>query len=408
MKPKRKYIPLYFSYTRCDDFAAYLSQMAAKGWQLKRLGAFMEFEQAEPASEKYDVQVFLSNGDLDYIPNPYTEEFSDYCKNAGWELIAYYKYYVVLKRLEADAVPIFTHAERITNAYQADRKIPIVRILISIALTAVCFILYHQSGLTPLFTLYLLYCVFHLILHAGTLLYLNHWKELKFRELSESKKVYCGSGSVKPLSFVVYNIFLCLLIVFAVCISVQNSSANYREKEKRQAEETERIANITLEEINIQTEIEPKGERIDNTYFEVIIPEGWTYQDWRRGLEKDYALSFQWANATKDQTDMDDSGQDNSFLPVVHFDFRDADKPMAESLRMNINPIAEVHITVNGRYWTGFHGHYTNSGNYTCFLETTDGSHMMVVWITTNSNVPFTLEDEGLQTILASMHYTGD
>jgi len=109
-----------------------------------------------------------------------------------------------------------------------------------------------------------------------------------------------------------------------------------------------------------------------------------------------------------DQTDMDDSGQDNSFLPVVHFDFRDADKPMAESLRMNINPIAEVHITVNGRYWTGFHGHYTNSGNYTCFLETTDGSHMMVVWITTNSNVPFTLEDEGLQTILASMHYTGD
>ena len=401
---RRKIIPLYFSYTRCDDFAAYLSQMAAKGWQLKKLGAFMEFEESEPAYETYDVQVFLSNGDLDYIPNPYTDEFSDYCKNAGWELVAYYKYYIVLKRLETDAIPIFTPAERIANAYQGDLKNPIARISISIALAAVCLFRFQNYGLTSPVGLYILYCVFHIILHAGTLIYLSSWKSRKFRELSETGKVYCGNGSVKPFSFIVYNIFLGVLIAFAVFVFVQNSYAGYREEKKRQAEEAEAIAGIELDEINIQTEIEPKGERIDNTYFEVIIPEGWTYQDWRRGLEKGYGLSFQWANATRNE--VYGSGRNDTLPPEVHFNYRDIAIPMAESLRMNVNPIAEVSITVNGRCWTGFHGYYSDGGGYTCTLETPDGSHMLEIWLTGSDSL--ILEDEEFLTILAGMHYTGE
>ena len=79
---------------------------------------------------------------------------------------------------------------------------------------------------------------------------------------------------------------------------------------------------------------------------------------------------------------------------------------MAESLRMNVNPIAEVSITVNGRCWTGFHGYYSDGGGYTCTLETPDGSHMLEIWLTGSDSL--ILEDEEFLTILAGMHYTGD
>ena len=55
MSAARKTVLRTFGYMRCDDFASYLSAMAAKGWHFKEWGVGLTFEKGEPEQAVYAV-----------------------------------------------------------------------------------------------------------------------------------------------------------------------------------------------------------------------------------------------------------------------------------------------------------------------------------------------------------------
>ncbi len=123
MKNKnRKIVRKPFSYLQCDDFAAYLSDMAAKGWHFKEWGAGLVFEKGEPEQAVYAVEVFIHGSQYDLKPDDHTMNFSDYCEAAGWKLVDAKMKFCIFKQIRPDAVPIVTEQERLENATKAYRK----------------------------------------------------------------------------------------------------------------------------------------------------------------------------------------------------------------------------------------------------------------------------------------------
>ena len=71
----------------CDDFAKYLSDMAAKGWHFVEWGAGLKFEKGESEQVVYAVEVFQKASENDLRPEPNTQEFAEYCEAAGFQLL---------------------------------------------------------------------------------------------------------------------------------------------------------------------------------------------------------------------------------------------------------------------------------------------------------------------------------
>ena len=107
-----------FDYMHCDDFARYLSEMAAKGWHFKEWGAGLKFEKGEPAQVKYAVEVFTKASENDLRPEPNTQEFAEYCEAAGWKLVDAKQKFCIFKKIDANAVEILTPEERVNNAFK--------------------------------------------------------------------------------------------------------------------------------------------------------------------------------------------------------------------------------------------------------------------------------------------------
>ncbi|MBR6399512.1 MAG: DUF2812 domain-containing protein, partial [Lachnospiraceae bacterium] len=115
----KRHIFRSFPYTRSDDFAAWLSEMAAKGWIFEGFGLGLIFEKGEPQEITYAVNTFLPGSEMDTRPEPQAEEFAEYCRAAGWELVDAKKRFCVFKRVQEDAVPILTEEEMVENAARA-------------------------------------------------------------------------------------------------------------------------------------------------------------------------------------------------------------------------------------------------------------------------------------------------
>jgi len=107
-----------FTYMHCDDFAKYLSNMAAKGWHFKEWGAGLKFEKGEPEQAVYAVEVFTKASENDMRPEPNTQEFAEYCEAAGWKFIDAKQKYCIFKKVDENAVELFTPEERVTNAFK--------------------------------------------------------------------------------------------------------------------------------------------------------------------------------------------------------------------------------------------------------------------------------------------------
>lgn len=108
-----------FDYMHCDDFARYLSEMAAKGWYFKEWGVGLKFEKGEPAQVKYAVEVFTKASENDLRPEPNTQEFAEYCEAAGWKLVDGKQKFCIFKKVDENAVDILTPEERIKNSFKA-------------------------------------------------------------------------------------------------------------------------------------------------------------------------------------------------------------------------------------------------------------------------------------------------
>jgi len=118
MSAKRKTVFKGFDYMHCDDFANYLSDMALKGWHFKEWSVGLKFEKGEPEQAVYAVEVFPNASENDMRPGPHTEEFVEYCEKAGWKFIDAKQKYCIFKKLEKDAVDLFTQEERLNNAFK--------------------------------------------------------------------------------------------------------------------------------------------------------------------------------------------------------------------------------------------------------------------------------------------------
>ena len=118
MGANKKTVLKGFDYMHCDDFAKYLSDMAAKGWHFKEWGVGLKFEKGEPENATYTVEVFTKASENDMRPEPKTEEFAEYCEAAGWKFIDARQKFCIFKRSNEDAVALYTPAERVENAFR--------------------------------------------------------------------------------------------------------------------------------------------------------------------------------------------------------------------------------------------------------------------------------------------------
>ena len=119
---KTKTVLKSFDYRHCDSFAAYLGDMAKKGWHFKQWGAGLIFEKGEPEDAVYAVEIFSGGSEYDTRPEPNTKEFAEYCEAAGWKLVDARRKFCVFKRIRPDALPIMTDEERLDNIFKANRK----------------------------------------------------------------------------------------------------------------------------------------------------------------------------------------------------------------------------------------------------------------------------------------------
>ena len=116
----KKTIYKNFDYTQCNEFAAFLSEMAAQGWHFKEWSLGLVFEKGEPSQVEYAVEIFSHGKEEDLRPEPQTEEFAEYCEAAGWKFVDAKRKFCIFKKLRDDAIEIVTPEERIENIKNAE------------------------------------------------------------------------------------------------------------------------------------------------------------------------------------------------------------------------------------------------------------------------------------------------
>ncbi|MDO4941918.1 MAG: DUF2812 domain-containing protein [Lachnospiraceae bacterium] len=119
---KIKHVFRNFSYYECDEMARYLEYMSLKGWHFKRWRIGMEFEQGEPKEVCYDVQAFPKGDEFDMKPSEDALDYSEYCKEAGWELVDVRGKFCVFQKIQDDAMEIVSPDEKLENIKQAIKE----------------------------------------------------------------------------------------------------------------------------------------------------------------------------------------------------------------------------------------------------------------------------------------------
>lgn len=146
MGSKRKTVLKGFGYLQCDDFATYLTEMAAKGWHFKEWGAGLIFEKGTPEKVQYAVEVFIDGSEYDTRPDVHTREFAEYCEAAGWQLIDAKRKFVIFKKVRADADDILTPQERLENIAKEERKDILQKIALSYTWSLLQLLQFTGSG----------------------------------------------------------------------------------------------------------------------------------------------------------------------------------------------------------------------------------------------------------------------
>lgn|GEM_PF-3050288 len=193
----KRHIFRSFPYTRSDDFAAWLSEMAAKGWIFEGFGAGLIFEKGEPQEITYAVNTFLPGSEMDTRPEPQAEEFAEYCHAAGWELVDAKKRFCVFRRVQEDAVPILTEEEMVENAARAERKRILSERGAAPFLAALYgFMIYWQAEMLLFNSIYLLaFLIWCGGAAAGVcrLVSLHSWHRRMKRALDGGEEIYLGT-----------------------------------------------------------------------------------------------------------------------------------------------------------------------------------------------------------------------
>lgn len=226
MAKNRKTVRKGFTYLQCDDFADYLSKMAAQGWHFKEWGAGLVFEKGEPEEAVYAVEVFFKGSSYDLRPSIDTLDFADYCEQAGWQLIDSRQKLCVFKRIHPDAVPIATPQERIQNASKAySRQLWWQVGLAVIWILNMClrfvpasqFILNIFSNLTLVLAAY---WIFYFAYTIGRTIWFTAWKRKAKRRCASGETAILNQASEKIGNWLTWLAVLLFTVAYSVYTSL--------------------------------------------------------------------------------------------------------------------------------------------------------------------------------------------
>lgn len=205
MARNRKTVLKGFNYLQCDDFAAYLTDMAAKGWHFKEWKAGLVFEKGEPEKTQYAVEVFIDGSEYDTRPDVHTQAFAEYCEAAGWKLMDAKRKFVIFQKIRADAVEILTPQERLANIAKEERKDVLYRLIL--AYTWVFLMITRFFGPSFVHAIYsnqtLLLCAVWLALALSATIRFIHflfWKRSWAKKAENGEDLYFGKAK-KPFNF---------------------------------------------------------------------------------------------------------------------------------------------------------------------------------------------------------------
>ena len=104
-----RYWPEQFLYYDGEGIARHLEKMAARGWRLEKIGALTwRYGRAEPAGVHYAVTYFPEASEYNPYPTDSQEEFYDYCREAGWDLVTEWDQMQIFSTERVHPIPIET------------------------------------------------------------------------------------------------------------------------------------------------------------------------------------------------------------------------------------------------------------------------------------------------------------
>ncbi|MBE5950583.1 MAG: DUF2812 domain-containing protein [Lachnospiraceae bacterium] len=219
MGARYKTVRKQFDYMHCDDFAAYLSEMAAKGWHFKLWERNLVFEKGEPADVTYAVEIFREARDSGFKPDPSVFEFSEMCEAAGWQFVDSRRKFCVLRKVSPDASPLFTPEERLQNALKEEYRIGGIIGLLFLILGFGLWLGLHVNGslVGKVFSSEALMrdLVWWILIltQAGYYGYGLFCKKRYMKDISQGKELYIGNRKKKAVYVWIYDIILAVSVV---------------------------------------------------------------------------------------------------------------------------------------------------------------------------------------------------
>ena len=120
---KHEFMPLY-SYLDRSAITAHLSDMAAKGWMLEKIGGWSwRYRRTEPRKLRFSLTFFPAASQFDAAPSEGLETYRDYCAAAGWQLAVESAQVQIFCTEDENAVPIETDpAVELTNILRCVKR----------------------------------------------------------------------------------------------------------------------------------------------------------------------------------------------------------------------------------------------------------------------------------------------
>ena len=139
-----------------DAIKDYLEQQASQGYKLVKVeGNYFLFEKTEPCNIKYSVEVFNKASNYDTIPAKTTEEFIEFCREAGWEYVCSRGKIQIFSTTDENVVPIETDPKAKLKTIKKSFFIPQILTLLVIPLitiiTPILFAFSPTFSLTDIF-----------------------------------------------------------------------------------------------------------------------------------------------------------------------------------------------------------------------------------------------------------------
>lgn len=204
---------------------AHLSQMAARGWRLEKIGPwFWTYRRAEPAQVAYAVTYLPSVSQFSPEPSADRENLEELCAAAGWEPVAEWVQMQIFANERPDPVPLETEESvRLEIIHRSMKKnfLPWTVVVLVLALVMAGlqvktlltdpYSLLSSTNFFPSFVWELL-----LVLQAGNLLWYGRWLRRSRRSVAQGGACADAGPGLRRFNLVILWLVLAMAALFLV------------------------------------------------------------------------------------------------------------------------------------------------------------------------------------------------